>query len=183
MYILKQNSCWSCWLLKKHWNVAFNISVPKHVDILILHSAHRMFPRTMRRCCSTQLCHCLYKSHWLSINPRCSYGILHPGDFDPTKTVLYCIIRICSTKARTQQTLERLRCPKASSFSSSQPATKNGGNPKWWKELRCRENGKFHLCKSMGKLITHLKWTHHGFHMNKNHIFLKTPLGWVMSCL
>lgn len=34
------------------------------------------------------------------------------------------------------------------------------GCPKWWNELRCRENGKFHLCKSMGKLITHLKWSH-----------------------
>ena len=31
--------------------------MPKHVDILILDSAHRMFLRTMQRCCSTELCH------------------------------------------------------------------------------------------------------------------------------
>lgn len=52
-------------------------------------------------------------------------GILNPADFDPTKQhVLY-----SSTKARTQQTLDRLRCPKASSFSSSQRATKTAETP------------------------------------------------------
>ncbi len=146
-----------------------------NVDILILdcpqknvhdHSVIRsnsppnLFLRTLRRCCATEFCHCLYKSYWQNVcHP--TIPVVHDCWLLINKNILIPCLSIfhrvsfipvisfphqpyCTYPAhpfflprRTQQTLERLRCPRASSFSSSQRATKNvlrlSGESQMWK--------------------------------------------------
>ena len=56
---------------------------------------HRMFVRTLRRCCATEFCHCLYKSHQISLTVDKKISslfvgyFLHPVDVDSITNKLY----------------------------------------------------------------------------------------------